>query len=136
MGFDRYCVNHSSPGLRATKKKVRQERRLLPASFTIPIGTNNRLASGQATTPSRIGKGGVVKTGSWPLSRIQSSEFLPLEPFSPEAGPSGTRSSQGSPLGLVPLGKVERHQPIIREFIDYTTSMITNEDPLRGLLFY
>jgi len=23
-----------------------------------------------------------------------------------------------------------------REFIDYTTSMITDEDPLRGLLFY
>ena len=24
----------------------------------------------------------------------------------------------------------------LREFIDYKTSMITNEDPLRGLLFY
>ena len=24
----------------------------------------------------------------------------------------------------------------LREFIDYTTSMITDEDPLRGLLFY
>ena len=24
----------------------------------------------------------------------------------------------------------------IREFIDYKTSMVTDEDPLRGLLFY
>ena len=24
----------------------------------------------------------------------------------------------------------------MREFIDYTTCMITDEDPLRGLLFY
>jgi len=29
-----------------------------------------------------------------PLPRIQSSQFLPLEPFPPEAGPSRTRSSQ------------------------------------------
>jgi len=26
--------------------------------------------------------------------------------------------------------------PWVREFIDYKTSMITYEDPLRGLLFY
>jgi len=26
--------------------------------------------------------------------------------------------------------------PDLREFIDYKTSMITNEDPLRGLVFY
>jgi len=25
---------------------------------------------------------------------------------------------------------------VVREFIDYKTSMITDEDPLRGLLFY
>jgi len=25
---------------------------------------------------------------------------------------------------------------LMREFIDYTTSMITDEEPLRGLLFY
>ena len=29
------------------------------------------------------------------ILRVQSSEFLPLEPFSPEAGPSRTRSSHG-----------------------------------------
>jgi len=29
-----------------------------------------------------------------------------------------------------------QHPLPVREFIDYTTSMITDEDPLRGLLFY
>ena len=28
------------------------------------------------------------------------------------------------------------HVSKVREFIDYKTSMITDEDPLRGLLFY
>jgi len=37
--------------------------------------------------------------------------------------------------GFVP-GTQHVELRIVREFIDYTTSMITDEDPLRGLLFY
>ena len=57
---------------------------------------------------------------------------------------SGEPDSEGavrrSGLAMVaPLGEgvhaVQRH-PLQREFIDYKTSMITYEDPLRGLLFY
>jgi len=42
---------------------------------------------------SRTALLGVLRVSVTPLPRIQSSQFLSLEPFSPEAGPSRTRSS-------------------------------------------
>ena len=42
------------------------------------------------------------------LPRIQSSSFLPLEPFSPEAGPSRTRSSHLSVRTLASWGPTRK----------------------------
>jgi len=42
------------------------------------------------------------------IFRIQSSEFLPLEPFPPEAGPSKTRSSQSVTFGMKQTGSLQK----------------------------
>ena len=34
------------------------------------------------------------------------------------------------------IGEVHTAAPLTRGFIDFTTSMVTDEEPLRGLLFY
>jgi len=44
--------------------------------------------------------------------------------------------TQASTTSLNPLNPTPNPEPQKREFIDYKTSMITDEDPLRGLLFY
>jgi len=38
--------------------------------------------------------------------------------------------------GYSPSREFIDYKTPLREFIDYKTSMITDEDPLRGLLFY
>ena len=49
-----------------------------------------------------------------------------------------SRNKQSSGVSVELVSPLARFQPRTEEteFIDYKTSMITDEDPLRGLLFY
>jgi len=67
----------------------------------VPLySTRDRVSSccrpGWAPERAPLRRSPFVRSGVTPLPRIQSSQFLPLEPFSPEAGPSRTRSSHPS----------------------------------------
>ena len=58
-----------------------------------------------------------------------SYEATPSASFQPDQGQEVRVSTQAG----------NRRVPVlceVREFIEYKTSMITDEDPLRGLLFY
>jgi len=52
----------------------------------------------------------------------------------PASGKAWGRPASGSILGEIARPEDDARNK--REFIDYKTSMITDEDPLRGLLFY
>jgi hypothetical protein len=71
--------------------------------------------------------------------RLQNKKYPRLELFKTEGRGFGLRTLEDIPQDALVqeyIGEVHTADPLKRGVIDYKTSMITDEEPLRGLLFY